>query len=1456
MKALSTLSKWRHWRSLQYVQLAILLCFFSTARAQVSPSVPATTAQHTKQVIGYITQWDAWKDVANLVPKGGYNHLNVDYSQYTILNFSFFGVAKDGSLHSGDFRNKNIYQVGAVQEPAALLNEDIYSSWDLFLLYGELETLYYISDGSYAYNQGYRNEGAGWKNVNTGKTGSFPLAIHKQGGQPGLLELAHSKGVKVNASIGGWSMCKHYPEVAADAAKRAKFVANCKDLIAMGFDGIDFDWEYPNDPGMNIEHYSAADYNNFATLAEEVRAAIGSSKLITACFAASPAKLGGFNWTRLNAVLNYMDMMTYDYNGGWSNKAGHNAPLYDYPGMEYQGFSLDGTVRGLKSLGVNLSKVTLGAPFYGRGVICSSTGAVNAATTKRQETVQPDGPIQTCADFTNWQRDLWDGTPPYSYILQATGSGSGWTEYWDDNAKVPYKVKGNYFLSYDNERSIEAKAQYIKDQGLAGVIVWQVFGDMTDMTSSTSGTKLIFCPNTKSKLVNKINQVFASGSTGNQLPTVSIASPANNATFTAPANIALTANAADADGSISKVEFFNGATSLGSATASPYTVNWSNVAAGTYTVTAIATDNTGATTTSTAITVKVNGSTGNNAPTVSITAPTSGSSFTAPASITLTASAADADGTVSKVEFFNGATSLGSATTAPYTVTWSSVGAGTYSVTAKATDNSGASTTSSPVTLTVNTNTGGNTSKVIVGYWHNWGTTSGTPPYIRLRDVNPKYNVIQIAFGVTSGDQSTVTFTPEGTTVADFKADIATLQSQGRKVLLSLGGENGILQLNTAANKTSFVNSMKSLMDQYNFDGFDIDLEGGSNLVLNSGDNNFMNPTTPKVVNLIAGIKEVINYRKGLGKDCWLTMAPETYYVQAAYASTYSPLVGAYLPLIYGLRNELQFIHPQLYNTGPMTGMDNKNYSSGTADFIVAMTEMLLSGFTVAGTNQTFPALREDQVAFGLPAQTSAAGSGYTTPANVKKALDYLTKGTSFGGGYVMRKSSGGYPGLRGIMTWSVNWDKANGDEFATNYYDYFFGNTGGGNNAPVVSITSPASGANFTAPATIAITASASDNDGSVTKVEFFNGGTKLGEATSAPYSYTWSNVANGTYSLTARATDNKGAVTTSGVVSVTVGTVTGGGCNGIPAWTATDVYTSGKQVVYNGKVYEAKWWTQNEQPDTHLGDGMVWKYISDCNGGGSNNAPVVTLTSPASGATFTAPATVAIAATASDADGTVSKVEFFNGATKLGEATAAPYSYTWTNVTNGTYVITAKATDNSGNATTSASATIVVSIGGGGSGNCAGVAEYQPYPKIYNKGDKVTYNGNLYESLSDALYNVTPGTADWWWKPLGACSATTRVTTATNMASTAGGASVVPNPLTGSSAQVLKYAEAGDQLVVEVQNISSGNAVSSQSYTASVTGVNSITIQTGKLTQGIWIVRITNKKTGNVSLTRLVKQ
>src|SRR5581483_5051613 len=159
-----------------------------------------------------------------------------------------------------------------------------------------------------------------------------------------------------------------------------------------------------------------------------------------------------------------------------------------------------------------------------------------------------------------------------------------------------------------------------------------------------------------------------------------------------------------------------------------------------------------------------------------------------------------------------------------------------------ATDNSGATTTSSAVSVTVNSSTNGNTGgtgKVIVGYWHNWGSTTGTPPYIRLSDVNPKYNVIQIAFATTSAsDYATVSFAPAVNTDAEFIADIQTLQSQGRKVLISLGGQDGTLLLSDATKKQSFITSMEAILDKYNFDGFDLDLEGGTTLQMDNGDNN------------------------------------------------------------------------------------------------------------------------------------------------------------------------------------------------------------------------------------------------------------------------------------------------------------------------------------------------------------------------------------------------------------------------------------------------------------------------------------------------------------------------------------------------------------------------------------------------------------------------------------------
>lgn len=583
----------------QLVLQLVLFCFFTLCTyAQIKGGSAFSTANHNKQIIGYVPNWDAWKDTNLYVPKASLNHYNIDYSQYTILNFSFFGVAVDGTLHSGDLRNKQIYANGQIQQPAALLHPDGYSSHDQTFVLGEPQTFHGWDEKLRAL--GYEpNPEAGWKGwVKTaiGQKGTWPLVEHVESS---MIKIAHDNGVKVMASIGGWSMCKHFPEMAADPIKRARFIADCVTLVTKyNFDGIDLDWEYPGPfSGMNFTG-TTADYHNFTILVSEIRKAIGTKKLITAAMSASPSKLDGIEWSEIDKYMDYYNMMTYDFNGGWSEIAGHNSPLYDSPGAEYQNYSLDATYKKLAALKVNLSKVNLGVGFYGRAVNTAVAPALGAKTLKAQLTFSVDGPVQSAADMTHFAAT--EGSPYYTHILQEIQSGK-WNENWDDVAKVPYLTHKTEkaFVSYDNPKSIQLKSQYIKDKNLAGCIVWEVFSDWVVGAETKKIGRYPYCPTTKAPLVNVINQTFA-GSVANVAPKMSIVSPTNQQVFAQStlSNIVLTATATDGDGSIASVVFeIDGKSLTGLKSGNNYSISFLPSAYKNYSLTAKATDNQGAVTT-------------------------------------------------------------------------------------------------------------------------------------------------------------------------------------------------------------------------------------------------------------------------------------------------------------------------------------------------------------------------------------------------------------------------------------------------------------------------------------------------------------------------------------------------------------------------------------------------------------------------------------------------------------------------------------------------------------------------------------------------------------------------------------------------------------------------------------------------------------------------------------------
>ncbi|MEU1517367.1 glycoside hydrolase family 18 protein [Streptomyces sp. NPDC005811] len=342
---------------------------------------------------------------------------------------------------------------------------------------------------------------------------------------------------------------------------------------------------------------------------------------------------------------------------------------------------------------------------------------------------------------------------------------------------------------------------------------------------------------------------------------------------------------------------------------------------------------------------------------------------------------------------YRAGTKVASVTGASATVTGLAAST-SYSFQVTATNTAGESPKSAAVTgTTTATGTPGTAlpKHAVTGYWQNFNNGATVQ---RIADVPAAYDIIAVAFADATTTPGAVTFNLDsaglgGYTVDRFKADIKAKQAAGKKVIVSVGGQNGTVSVSDATSAANFANSVYALMQTYGFDGVDIDLENGLNATYMS--------------------QALRSLSSKAGSSLILTMAPQTIDMQSTS--------NAYFQTALNVKDILTVVNMQYYNSGSMLGCDGKVYSQGSVDFLTALACIQLEG-----------GLAPSQVGLGLPASPSGAGSGYVSPTVVNNALDCLAKGTSCG----TFKPSKTYPALRGAMTWSTNWDASAGNAWSS----------------------------------------------------------------------------------------------------------------------------------------------------------------------------------------------------------------------------------------------------------------------------------------------------------------------------------------------------------------------------------------------------------------------------------------
>jgi chitinase len=263
--------------------------------------------------------------------------------------------------------------------------------------------------------------------------------------------------LKIMVSIGGWGGCASCSALFASAEQRNTFATTTVDLLKeYQLDGLDLDWEYPAIEGYPGHLYSSSDRENFTSLVQVLRQKMGTDYLLS--FAA-----GGFikyleesvDWNAVMPQVDFVNLMTYDLVGGYSTITGHHTSLKDYlPDQQ----SVQKCVNWLLLHKVKNSKLIIGAAFYARvwaNVLSANNGLYNSGIFKQG------------VSYKNFNTYFTDS--------------SGFKYYWDKKAKAPYSYseEKQLFATFDDKRSIAAKAKFVRQKKLGGIMFWELTDDKT-----------------------------------------------------------------------------------------------------------------------------------------------------------------------------------------------------------------------------------------------------------------------------------------------------------------------------------------------------------------------------------------------------------------------------------------------------------------------------------------------------------------------------------------------------------------------------------------------------------------------------------------------------------------------------------------------------------------------------------------------------------------------------------------------------------------------------------------------------------------------------------------------------------------------------------------------------------------------------------------------------------------